>query len=425
MDISLRKVGSFLAGGFAAQLAAAVAGLLLVRWMSVSEYAIYTVGVTIVGAISLLTRGGVQIGLAAMLAKVWPDRERAAEAVSGALRTRFLVSALTMPPILAMSWFLLERADAEMATQLSVLAILTLYWLADTRGSVIDQVLFFDGKAVRVQMLDTAIAAARVVLVVALRLANAVSATLALVTNLFAVVARVPFIQRWVYGSLGVRHAKAHTAATRAIRAIALRQMPVDVFTVIQAQVAIYYLTRQGGGIELATFGALARIAQILTPFASLSLAFFVPAFASARERVGATVLKYAALGALPGAALATWAWLAPETLLFFFGPAYAGQSGPLLVFALVVTFTSAVHVAWSLVSHRGWNRWGWLRIALGLAWMATAPFFIPVETAAGSYVFNCGFSVVTVLALVLELFSSQAAGEIRVGRSVASESRD
>lgn len=420
MVISLRKVSTFLAGGFLAQAASAVSGLLLVRWMSVNDYAIYTVGVTIIGAISLLTRGGVQMGLASALGKGWPDRERAAEATSSAFQTRLLVSAFTMPPIIAISWFLLARADAGLATQITVVGILVLYWLADTRSSVIDQVLYFDGRAVRVQTLDTIIAAFRVLLVVALRCANAVSATTAMITNLFAVVARVPFIQSWVRQALGGIQAAAPPTTTRAVRAIALRQMPVDVFTVVQAQVAIFFLTRNGGGLELATFGALARIAQILTPFASLSFAFFVPAFASVSDRVGATVLKYAALGALPGAALTAWVWLAPATLLVFLGPAYADQSKALLILALAVTFTGTVHVAWSLVSHRGWNRWGWLRIVLGVAWIVIAPFFIPVETAAGSYIFNCGFSAVTVLTLVLELFSSQAAGEIRLGRSAA-----
>lgn len=422
MDISLKKVGPFLASGFAGQAAAAVAGLLLVRWMSVTDYAIYTIGVTIVGAISVLTRGGVQIGLAAALSSIWPDRNRAAEAVAGAIQTRLLISALTMPPILISSWFLLERAEAGLTTRAGVLAILAFYWLADTRSSVIDQVLYFDGKAVRVQTLDTAISAARVLLVILLRLAHQVSATFALLTNLFAVLARVPFVQSWVGRSLGSKRAKAPVETAKAIRKIALRQMPVDVFTVIQAQVAIFFLTRHGGGLELATFGALARIAQILTPFAALSLAFFVPAFALVRERVGMTVLMYAAIGGLPGLALVAWAWAAPTTLLVFFGPAYAGQSWPLLVFALALTFTSAVQVAWSLVSHRGWNRWGWLRIALGIVWIAVAPFLIPVETAAGSYAFTCGFSAITVLSLMLELRSSQAAGEILLRRPAVTE---
>jgi len=415
--ITFRKIGSYLATGFVAQAAQAIAGLLLVRWMAVGEYAIYTVGITVIGAISLLTRGGVQMGLAAALAKAWPDPIRSSEAVAATMKVRMLVSALTMPAILAISWFLLDRAGAGNTIVIAILAILALVWLADTRGAVIDQVLFFDGKAVRIQALDTAIAIIRLVLVLALRLASAVSAVAALLTNLFTVAGRVPFVQRWVNRALGGQRAAAPVETTREIRKIALRQIPVDVFMALQAQAAIFFLTRHGGGMELATYGALARISQILTPFASLSIAFFVPAFAQIRTNVAATILKYVALGTLPSLLLLGWALAAPRTLLFFVGPAYADQVWPLIVVSATVAIMSAVQVAWSLISHRGWNRWGWVRIAIGVAWIGIGPLFLNVQTAAGAYWFYCGFSIGTVVALALDLYSAQAAGEIRLGR--------
>ena len=415
MRISLSKVGPFVASGFAAQAAAAVAGLLLVRWMSIADYAIYTVGVTMIGAINLLTRGGVRLGLAAALAKVWPDRAGAAEALAATARVRLLVSALTMPPILALAWFLLDRAGAAPTVILAVLAVLAAIWLADSLGSVIDQVLYFEGKAVRVQVLDGAIAWARLALIGLLRIAGAVSALTALLTNLFGVAARIVPIRRWIGEALGRRPTAAPPATVQAVRTIALRQIPVDLFAALQAQAALFYLTQSGGGIELATYGALARIAQILTPFSAVILAFFVPAFAQATDRVATRILGYVAVGALPGLGLFAVAVAAPGALLFFIGPAYAGQAWPLIVCAGTVAVMTTVEVAASLVAHRGWNRWGWVRIAAGLVWIAAAPRFIAVETAAGGYLFYCGFSIGTVLALLLELRSAQARGEIRL----------
>ena len=66
------------------QAVTAVAGLLLVRWMNVGDYAVYTVGVTLVGAVRVLTRSGVQAGLASVLAQVWPNRAAAADAARDA-----------------------------------------------------------------------------------------------------------------------------------------------------------------------------------------------------------------------------------------------------------------------------------------------------------------------------------------------------
>lgn len=419
MSISLKNVGHFVGAGFAAQAVAALAGLLLVRWMGVADYALYTIGITIVGAIRLLTRGGVQLGLAAALARVWPDRAGVAGAVQATRRVRLLVSALTMPPILALSWFVLDRAGASGTQQLMISGILALIWLADFEGCVIDQVLFFDGKAVRVQGLDAVIAAGRLVLIGVIRLGGAISASAALLTNLFAVAARIPHIRKWIGETLAPHRCVAAPASEVAeIRTVALRQIPVDLFVALQAQVTIYFLTQNGGGIELATFGALSRIAQLLTPFSAVILAYFVPAFANVSERVATRLFGYVALGALPGLGLLVAAVLAPGILLFFIGPAYAEQAWPLIVCAAMVAVTRAIEVAASLVAHRGWNRWGWLRIAIGLVWIGAAPQFLAVETAAGAYVFVGGFSLGTLLALLLELRTAQASGEIRLGRA-------
>jgi len=418
MRISPASVGSFLASAVMAQLAAAIAGLLLVRWMSVADYALYTIGITMVGAIALLTRGGVRLGLAVALGKVWPDREAAAEAVDAAMRVRLLVSALTMPPLLAFTWFLLDRTGASTILSLSILAILALAWLADTQGAVIDQVLFFDRKALRVQGLDSTIAWARLVVIALLRVAGAVSALTALATNLLASLARVPVVRRWISQSLEGCRRTAPPQTVTGMRNVALRQIPVDLFVALQAQAAIYYLTVGGGGIELATYGALARVAQLLAPFNAVILAYFVPHFAQATDRIAARILSYVAIGALPGAGLFVIALHAPHVLLFFIGPAYSDQTWPLLVCAGMVALVSAVEVAVSLISHRGWNRWGWVRIVLGLVWIGVAPNVLPVHTAAGAYLFYSGFSVGTVIALLLELRSARQAGEIRFGRA-------
>lgn len=416
MRISPQNVGSFLASGFAAQVAAAIAGLLLVRWMSAADLAIYTICVHMVGTVYVLTRGGVGPGLAAAIARFWPDRQGAAGTVDAAKRVRLIISALTMPPILALTWFLLNRTGAPALTIGAIVLMLAVLWLADFHSALIDQVLFFDSKAVRVQVLDGVIAWARLALICLLRVAGAVSALTALAANVLAVVARAPFIRRWVTASLGSRRETASPETVQAIASVARRQIPIDLFLTLQTQVVLFYLTRNGGGMELATFGALARIAQLLTPFHAVIVAYFVPHFAKTNERVAVRLAGYVAFGALPGVALLLLAIVAPQSLLYFIGPTYADQAWPLVICAAMIAVTTAVEIAVILVSHRGWNRRGWVRIVLGTAWLAIAPAFIAVDTAAGAYLFAGGFSIGTVVALVLELRLAQKAGEIRLG---------
>jgi hypothetical protein len=124
-------------------------------------------------------------------------------------------------------------------------------------------------------------------------------------------------------------------------------------------------------------------------------------------------------LGSLPALALLAWVVAAPRSILFVLGEAYQDQAYPLLVYTIMLATLVAVDVAWRLVSHRGWNRWAWLRIPIGVAWIVIAPWFVPVDTAAGAYILIGGFSVGTLVALVIDLWQSRQRGEIRlVGRS-------
>ena len=413
---SLRNVGSFLAGGAIAQGIGAVSGILLVRWMSIPDYAVYTVATTMVGAVALLTKGGPHMGLSAILSRVWPDRAQAAQGVASSFRTRLLISALTMPPLLGVSAYLLHNAGAATWVNVLVVALLGLIWLADMYSGIIDQVLFFDGKAVRVQMADTVIAAGRLALIVALRLTGWLSVVAAVATSLFVVAARIMPIRKWVSQSLGQTHAAPNSEMEATVKSIAIRQMPVDIFTLLQSQAALFYLTAEAANaFELATFGALSRITQVLAPFSALSLAYFLPAFSTSSDRVLARLGWYVLLGSLPAMALLALVLAAPQAILFVLGDAYKDQAYPLIVYAIVLNVLIAVDVAWRLVSHRGWNRWAWLRIPIGVVWIVVAPWFVPVDTAAGAYIFVGGFSVGTVFALLVDLWHSRRKGEIKL----------
>src|SRR6185503_8747649 len=98
-------------------------------------------------------------------------------------------------------------------------------------------------KAVRVQVADTVIAALRLAFIVALRLVGWLSVAGAVATSLFVAVARIPPIRKWVRQSLDHTHAASDPAMEATVKSIAVRQMPVDIFTLLSAQAAIFYLT--------------------------------------------------------------------------------------------------------------------------------------------------------------------------------------
>ena len=413
--IKARKLGSFLIGGVVAQGFGAISGLLMANFLTTSDYAIYTIAMTMIGAIAVLTKGGVRMGLSAALARFWPDKERSSVAISSTIRTRFFISALTMPIVIIMSGVLMHRADAPVLLNVAIVGILIAVWWADMRSAVIDQLLFFDDQAVRVQVLDTLIAAGRMVALGALWLLNILSIMSVLLVHFLSVAVRIPFIQKWVHRALDHIRADPDPEVTGSVRTVALRQVPVDIFGVAQAQVAMFFLTQGGGTFELATYGALGRFAQLVAPAAAVSVAFFVPAFARTNDRVIFRMSMFVLFGSIPAFAFILIALVQPQAMLFLIGSSYSSQAQALLVFSLTTTVINAVQIAWSLSSHRGWNKWAWLRIPIGIAWCFIAPFVLEVHTASGAFIFYAGFSVGTAISIAVDLVSARRRGEIRL----------
>src|SRR4051794_20751093 len=83
---------TFFIGSAVAQAASAFTGLLLARWLSVQDYAIYTLIAVLMGAMTVLTKSGVQLGFTAILGRHWPDMERASAVVEAVGQARRLIS---------------------------------------------------------------------------------------------------------------------------------------------------------------------------------------------------------------------------------------------------------------------------------------------------------------------------------------------
>ncbi|GAA4777516.1 lipopolysaccharide biosynthesis protein [Novosphingobium ginsenosidimutans] len=411
--ISFKRISTYVFAGFVAQGAAAIAGLLLVRWIPAAEYALYTIAVTMIGTISTLTRSGPQLGLSGALSEAWPDQDRAARALASALQIRLMVSAIVMPLVLVATAWLLLKAGTDWPRLAMIIGILALIWLADLKGGLLDQVLFFAQRANRVQSLDSSISIGRLVLVVGAKAAGQLSVIVALLTNLYAVAARIPALTRWSREALArTRPAEPDPAMQRAMRKVALRQIPIDLLTVLQAQLAIFFLTDRGGLFELATYGALGRIAQLLTPFSALVMAYFVPAFAGQRDRIVPRLMLFISLSCAPAVGLALVAWQAPEYLLVFIGQQYADQAWPLFVCALTLIAMGVANTLWAVVAHRGWNRWAWLRLPIGGLWCFIGPMVLSLDSAASTYLFYCGFSVGTLVSALADLVAARRRGE-------------
>ncbi|WP_432261527.1 hypothetical protein [Cupriavidus sp. TMH.W2] len=391
----------------------AVTGLLLAHWLSVGDYAIYTVTGAIVGAMSIITKGGIHFGLNAILGRTWPDRRRAAQATQAALDQRKRISAFLLPPLLIVAGVLMYRNHAALALVAALLLTLLAMWYFDMQSRVVDQVLLFANRAPALQSLDVGLSGTRLLLSWGLYLLGLQSALAASLVNTLFAGLRVPFVRRWLRRELPAGAAAPVAEDQRSIRAITRRQIPMDAFYCLQSQFAFGIVAYYGAAGQTAAIGALSRIGQLLVPVSIVVGAYVIPRFAQAREHVLRQYLGWLLLASLPACALVLLAWLWPGLLLRLIGSHYAGLNLELLIACTGAAAYSIVGIAWELLANRGLNHFNFMQVPMVIAWCLAAPHLLDLSTLGGVLWFDAGLSSGLAAAVLCELASAIRAGRL------------
>lgn len=407
IDIYMRiQLTKFLFGSVAAQGLSAVSGLLIARWMSVDDYAIFTIMMVITGAMSVLTKGGVNLGFTAIVGRTWPDRGRAAQALKAAMAERRIVSLWVLPPLLVVAGWLLLRNNASWILALSLLLLLLVQWEFDMRTRIADQILMFANRSPITQGLDALLSLLRLIGVVIVFQLSLLQSVGAYALSVLAAGFRVPFITKWVHGELQKKEAVATDSDRKEIRTIVRRQLPLEVFFVMQSQIVLGIVAWNSAVDQTASIGALGRIGQLLLPVQAAMMAFAIPSFTCAKEHLLRSWSIWSLAGGLPGMGLVVVAYLFPDALLFLIGPNYENLQYELLVCTIGVAASVLVANAWQLIAHRGWNHWAWLQVPIVLIWCGVSPLFLDLTRLDHLLWFQAGFP----LGLFVVLFAEWAA---------------
>jgi hypothetical protein len=412
-NIVLIQLTKFFFGSVASQGLAAVAGLLIARWMTVGDYAIFTVMMVIIGAMSVLTKGGVHLGFSAIVGRTWPDRTRAAQALSAAMQERRIISLLVLPPLLLAGGWLLLRNHATPELIVGLLGLLLLQWEFEMRTRIVDQILMFANRASVTQALDAFLALFRLLAVLGLYFYGLIQPIGVIGLGVLGAGLRIPFIVRWVSQELPKRPIKINLEDRALIRRITRRQLPLEVFFVLQAQIIFAILAWYSATDQTASIGALWRIGQLLLPVQAVVQAFGIPRFSSAKQDIFRHWLLWSAAGGLPGLGLIAMAYFFPAILLLLIGPLYADLHYELLVAAISMTASAAVGNAWQLLAHRGWNHWAWLQVPVVLIWCATAPLFLDLTRLDQVIWFQTGFPLGLSVVMLVELSAARCRGDL------------
>jgi len=347
----------------AVQLMGVASGILLVRTLSQTEYAFFTLGFSMLSTMSILADSGIGIALSSIGGRVWQDRERFGQLINTALRLRRYLAAIAVVVVTPISIWLLIRSGASPVYA----AVITLTILVCLNYQLLSGVLMIvprlHSQIKRVQTLDALAAAVRLAGVVAAYFIF-LNAEVAILATIVSVIVQYVLLRRWVKADVNLAAPLSGEDQT-AMLGIVKHQAPNAVFFCLQGQLTVWLISIFGRTQNIAEVGALGRLGMIFSVIGAVMTSIVLPAFARCQSPRELRIRYFQVCGGflMLGLSLITAAAVFPDQFLWILGNKYAHLKHELLLMMIMAAVNSLVSTMWSLNSTKAWIKYSWLNI--------------------------------------------------------------
>lgn len=395
-----RRVGTLLAAARPAarlasvqvslQIAALGLGVLIVRTLSVQEYAVYAILVIVNTVLNSLADSGITGTVLSLAGPRRTDLEHLGRVEASARRVRSRLSAAVVVVSAPVCCVLLLRNGTGAASAVLLSVLLVMAFAAAFRASTARALLEAMGSISYVQ---SARAAGLVVRVAAFvpALAGAPGGLWFLQVGLvLASVVEWLLLDRRVRRA-GVVPVHGGEDLRPAFRRSVVRIFPYNAASLLQGQVLGFYLAATSATSTLGTYAALTRFTIVLSLLTLVHNGIVVPWFARRAVGVDAALRLYALMaGAFALALVLAWLVLgaASPLLLAVLGPAYTDDRTAFVVLAAGAGLHELMFGMSQLSQSRGWVSLSWTYPIVGVVSTLVLLAALDVGTVLGAAVF-------------------------------------
>jgi hypothetical protein len=365
------------------------AGLLIVRSLPKREYAFYTIGNTMVGAILALADSGISSALTAIGGRIWQDPRRLGSLLNTALQLRRQLAVATLLAVVpVLIWLLLQNGANRLTIFCLVGAVLA--------GSGLELITRIYSVALRLrseirQIQDQALLSALVKLaIVAAALFIFINAAVALLSVVIGYAVQYGMLLRWVRREVD-QSAPADPAMHSEIVSVLKKQAPHAIYFCLQAQITVWLISIVGNAESVANVGALGRLAVAFLLLSSVTEELILPAFARIqslhhlRQRYFQIVAGYLAVSVSTVAVIA----LFPTQILSVLGRQYSGLHAEGVLMSTCAVVSTTAGLLWAINSARAWIVPSAVLIPSTIAAQIAMILFMDLSTVKGVLLFT------------------------------------
>lgn len=365
-------------------------GILIIRFLPVQEYALYTLTNTMLGTMIVLADGGISTGVMAQGAKVWQDKQKLGIVLATGLdlRRKFaLISLLIATPVLI---YLLSHNGASWLTILLIIISLIPAFFAALSDSLLEIVPKLHQNILPLQKNQVTVGLGRLFLT---------ALTLFIFPWTFIIIL-ISGITR-IYGNIKLRkiadvfidtNQQPDPVIEGEILQLVKRILPGSIYYCISGQITIWLISFFGKTESVAQLGALGRFAILLSLFSGLIGTLVIPRYARLLENKELLLKRFIQIIFLLVIFLCFitgLVYLFSDQLLWVLGKSYSGLKSELVLSIMGGCISLIAGISFSIYTSRGWVVNPIFSILVNLFSIGIGAFLFDMGTLNGVLIFN------------------------------------
>jgi O-antigen/teichoic acid export membrane protein len=260
-----------------------VCGILVIRLLPVEEYAWYVLANTMLGAMTVLSDGGISAGVMAEGGKVWQDKEKLGVVLATGLdlRRKFAIGSLVIFVPILLSLMTYHGASLLVAVMITISIIPAFY--AALSDNLFQIPIKLHQAIPQLQKNQVNVALGRLVLNAALLFLFPLTAV-AIIAN------GIPRIfGNYRLSSISAQYAiidvKSDYKIRKEIIKVVKRMMPGVAYYAASGQITIWLISIFGNTTSIAQLGAIGRVSALLSIVNALLVTLVVPRFSRGNKK--------------------------------------------------------------------------------------------------------------------------------------------
>lgn len=357
----IKKVGFTGLAQVVIQLVGILSGILIIRYLTVEQYALYTIANSMLGTMTVFSDSGISNGLMAMGGKVFTDKEKLGNILSIGLELRRKYAIYVVFLILPLTAYLVWQNSQSLIWSLAVpLAILPAFW-AVLSMSLYEVVLKLHQEVVELQKIQLIVSLLRLIIVSGLIYLIPWAALVLIVHGIPQWIANQKMekkVSSYVNNEI-IAENKVQKEIRKEYKKLTLRVLPGIIYYAISGQIVVWVLSLSGEQVvTVGQLGAIGRLGALFSVVGTLASILLYPKFATlptSKAELSSFLLKSALFLLLLHGLIIGFCYVTSFRLLTILGQEYLHLEKELVLFMVSSSIGLLGGHVYGFGSARGW----------------------------------------------------------------------